>query len=254
MPSHLRQLALQFAAAVAVLSLCWPYFALRNQPLPWPETALAIGGTALLFAGMTRQRWWWKLIHASFAPAAWAAARLPLDPAWFLGAFLALLLVYRGALCGRIPLYFTNRATAAALGRLITSRAARRFIDLGAGTGSVLGPLARDFPDAQFTGIENSPAPWLAGYLRTARLKNCTWRWGDIWQTDLAGYDVVYAFLSPAPMSALWVKAAQEMAPDSIFISNSFPVEGVDACEVVEVGDARQTRLYCYRPVPSLKA
>ena len=55
-------------------------------------------------------------------------------------------------------------------------------------------------------------------------------------------------------MSALWVKAAQEMAPDSVFISNSFPVEGVDACEVVEVGDARQTRLYCYRPLPSLKA
>jgi hypothetical protein len=37
------------------------------------------------------------------------------------------------------------------------------------------------------------------------------------------------------------------MRPGSLFISNSFAVPGVEASAVVEVGDARETQLYCYR-------
>ena len=60
----LRQMALQGAALIAVLTLAWPYFGLRGEALPWPETAFAIGGVALLLATLSRQPWWWKLIHA----------------------------------------------------------------------------------------------------------------------------------------------------------------------------------------------
>lgn len=121
-----------------------------------------------------------------------------------------------------------------------------RFLDLGAGIGSTLRPLAEARPDAHFCGIENAPATWLIGRLRTAGLSNCNWQWGDIWKTKLNDYDVVYAFLSPAPMPALWEKARQEMRPGSLFISNSFAVPEVTANTVIEVDDARQTRLYCY--------
>ena len=65
------QLALQSAAVIAVLSLAWPYFGLRNEPLPWPETALAIGFTAFLFAHTSRQRFIWQFIHAAFLPLLW---------------------------------------------------------------------------------------------------------------------------------------------------------------------------------------
>jgi hypothetical protein len=51
----LRQLALQFSALIFVLSLAWPYYGLRNEELPWPETAFAIGAVALLIATLTRQ-------------------------------------------------------------------------------------------------------------------------------------------------------------------------------------------------------
>jgi hypothetical protein len=230
-----------------VLSLAWPYFAIRNQALPWPETALAIGGVALLLAGLTHQRWWWRLIHALFAPLAWGIALLSIEPGWFLLAFILLLLVYRGAITGQIPLYLSNTVTAAALAEVTAQRPGMRFVDLGAGIGSVLRPLARARPDAQLCGIENAPAPWLIGYLRTIGLANCDWRWGDIWRANLAEYDVVYAFLSPAPMPELWNKVVREMRPGSVFISNSFAVPGVDASSVIALDDARQTRLYCYR-------
>jgi len=246
-PTHMRQLALQCAAAFAVLSLAWPYFLLRNEVLPWPETALAIGGLALLAASLTRQPWWWRLIHAMFAPMAWFIAELSIPPGWFLVAFVVMLLVYRGAITAQVPLYFSNHETANALAGLFKDKADIRFVDLGAGIGSVLYPLALTLPKARLTGIENAPATWLAGRIRTAGLRNCTWRWGDLWRTELAEYNVVYAFLSPAPMSRLWEKVQREMPPGSFFISNSFAVPGVEASSVIDVDDARKTRLYCYQ-------
>lgn len=244
---HLRQLAVQCAAAFVVLSLAWPYFIIRNEPLPWPATALAIGACALLIASLTRQPWWWRLIHALFAPLAAGVAALAIDPGWFLLAFVLMLLVYRGAISGQIPLFLSNAATAAALAKLVPAGSGQRFIDLGAGLGSVTRTLAKARPELQVSGVENAPATWLIGYLRTRGLANCTWNWGDLWRTDLARYEVAYAFLSPAPMAALWAKAQREMPPGSLLVSNSFPVPGRDADATIAVDDARQTRLYCYR-------
>jgi len=246
-PPYLRQLALQCAAAFAVLSLAWPYFLLRNEALPWPTTAFAIGALALLIASLTRQAWWWRLIHALFAPLAWLAADLSIDPGWFLLGFILMLLVYRGAITTQVPLYFSNGATADALAKLLGKQANCRFVDLGAGIGSMLRPLSKALPHAELTGIENAPATWLIGYVRTARLKHCHWRWGNLWHTRLAEYDVVYAFLSPAPMSELWAKVQREMRPGSVFISNSFAVPETEASQIIEVNDSRQTRLYCYQ-------
>ncbi|QKV58060.1 MAG: hypothetical protein HT580_13375 [Dechloromonas sp.] len=48
LPTHYRQLALQGAAIVVVLSLAWPYFGWKAEPMPWRETAFAIGGVAFL--------------------------------------------------------------------------------------------------------------------------------------------------------------------------------------------------------------
>ncbi len=243
----LRQLTLQCAAAFAVLSLAWPYFGIRNETLPWPATALAIGGAALLLASLLHQAWWWRLIHALFAPLAWGVASLPINPDWFLLAFVLLLLVYRGAITGQIPLYLSNRDTVAALVELTSERSGMLFLDLGAGIGSVLRPLAKARRDARFTGVENAPATWIVGYLRMIGQANCDWRWGDIWRTNLAGYDVVYAFLSPAPMPELWQKVIREMRPGSLFISNSFAVPEVEPSDVLTIADARHTRLYCYQ-------
>ena len=244
---HLRQLALQAAAAFAVLSLAWPYYGIRGEALPWPATAYAMGGVAGLLAVLTRQPWWWWLIHLAFAPLAWSVARLDIDPGWFLLLFIGLLLVYRGALSGQVPLYLSNAQTAAVLDELTQDIGALRFVDLGAGIGSVVRQLARTRPTAHFTGVENAPASWLIGRLRTRGLANCHWLWGNFWQTRLDDFDVVYAFLSPAPMAALWEKAQREMRPGSLLISNSFPVPGVAATNVVAVADGRQTQLYCYR-------
>src|SRR5574343_341478 len=180
-----RQLALQGAAAILVLSLAWPYFGVQGEAMPWRETSLAIGGVALLFATLSRQPWWWRVIHAGFMPLVWATHQLAIDPGWFLLAAILVLLVFRGALSGQVPLYLSNRETVAALADLLADRGPCRFVDLGAGLGSTTVPLADHLPEHHFTGIENAPLTWLAGRLLTVGRPNVDWRWADLWQTPL---------------------------------------------------------------------
>ncbi len=66
-----RQLALQGAAIILVLSLAWPYFGWTAAAMPWRETCLAIGGVAFAFATLSRQPWPWRLVHAAVMPLTW---------------------------------------------------------------------------------------------------------------------------------------------------------------------------------------
>jgi len=243
----LRQLALQGAAVILVLSLAWPYFGWSAEAMPWLQTSLAIGGVALVFATLSRQPWWWRVIHAGFMPLVWLTQTLAIEPGWFLLAFILLMLVYRGALSGQVPLYLSNRQTVARLAELLAERGPCRFLDLGAGLGSTTVPLADFLPDSRFTGVENAPLTWLVGRFFCLGRPNIDWRWADMWQTDLAEHDVVYAFLSPAPMADLWKKVEAEMQPGSLFVSNSFPVPGVVPSQVIEVACTPPRPLYCYQ-------
>lgn len=246
LPPPIRQLALQGAAVILVLSIAWPYFGWTAETLPWRETSLAIGGVALFFATLSRQPWWWRIIHAGFLPLVWATQSLAIDPFWFLLAFVMLLLVYRGALSGQVPLYLSNQQTVAALADLLAERQPLHMLDLGAGLGSTTVPLADQFPDSQFTGVENAPLTWLLGRLFSLGRPNIHWRWADMWQTGLGEYNVVYAFLSPVPMAKLWEKAKTEMTPGSLFISNTFPVPGMVPQQIIEVDCTPPRPLYCY--------
>ena len=78
-------------------------------------------------------------------------------------------------------------------------------------------------------------------------LRNSRWILGSFWELPLADFDVVYAYLSPAPMPSLWLKVVQEMRSGTLFISNSFEVPDIEPTRVIELDDRRKTRLYCYR-------
>ena len=243
----MRQFALQGAAVILVLSFAWPYYGWSATALPWLQTSLLIGGVALLLASISRQPWWWRIIHAVFMPLVWETHQLSIEPGWFLLAAILILLIFRGALSGQVPLYLSNRETVAALADLLADRGPCRFVDLGAGLGSTTVPLADHLPDHQFTGIENAPLTWLAGFALSRGRSNIAWRWDDLWATDLGQHDVVYAFLSPVPMPRLWEKVQKEMQPGSLFISNSFPVPGISPDRVIEVPCTPPRPLYCYQ-------
>lgn len=213
---------------------------------------LAIAGLqglgAALAARLLRAPVWWLPIHLGFMPLALLAQRLGL-PSWVWLAGLAILLsIFWRTDLSRVPLFLSSVAASEALARLLPAEPAA-LIDLGCGDGGLLRRLARARPDCRFVGVEHAPLPWVWAWLSCRKLPNVEIRFGDYWSHPLGGYALVYAFLSPAPMQQLWVKARAEMRPGALLISNSFAIPDVPCAATVEVADGRRTRLYCYRPV-----
>jgi hypothetical protein len=223
-PRHLaRQIALQLAVTFFVFCMAWPFYYLRAAEWNGAIVSLAIGVIAFALARWARLPWWWQIIHLFFAPCIWVGLQLPISPLWHLGAFIVLLLVFRGAASERVPLYLSGKECTVWLAALLPERT--RLLDIGAGIGSLLSPLAERRPDLYLSGIDHAPLPWLVGKCRTWRTR-IDWRWGNFWTHSLTPYQAVYCFLSPAPMAALWEKACREMAAGSFFISKAFPVPG----------------------------
>jgi SAM-dependent methyltransferase len=216
------------------------------ERLPLIGIALLLqGGLAALICGLLRLPRWWLLIAFLFPLAMGSALLIGNLPAWPFGlAFLVLALVFSNTTRGRVPLYLTNAETASVLKDLMRDRKALRMLDLGCGLGGVVRAL--DGEGRQARGVENAPAVYLAARLLSLLTGKGEIRRGDLWKTDVSQEDVVYAFLSPAPMAALWQKLSTEMKPGSLFVSNSFPVPDIDPDEIWELSDNRKTRLYLY--------
>ena len=209
--------------------------------------AMLQGGVAALIAVRWRSPPWWVMIHLSFMPLVVAARAFNLPP-WIWPAGLTLLvLVFWRTDRSRVPLYLSSRQSAEALQELIPPSACR-VIDLGCGDGGLLRRLARARPDCRFVGVEHAPLPWLWARLASRSLPNLTIRYGDYWGHPLDGYDLVHAFLSPAPMARLWSKACAEMHGCALLVSNSFPVPDQPEESRIAVNDRAKTYFYVYRP------
>ena len=232
-----RQFALQAAAAFLILSALWPYYGMAGKPYHWPLTTVLIGLTASVFSRLAGQPWWWRLIHLFFAPLAWLMLQVDIDPGWFLFGFLGLVLFYRGVMVERVPLYLSGINAIDLVAETIEQRQPRHFIDLGAGIGSMVVPLAKAFPECHFTGVEYSPMSWLIGWLRTRGMANVDWRFANLWSAPLGHFDLAYAFLSPAPMPQLAKKFDAEMAPGGVLISNSFFIPDREATAERQAGE-----------------
>ena len=169
-------------------------------------------------------------------------------PGWVWPVALAcMLLVFGGGLRSRVPLYHSNRAAWQALLSLCPPGMVR-FVDLGAGLGGPLAFLAKARPDGFFLGVETSPFSCAWAWLRTLSVRsNCKVHCSSLWNVDLGGYEVVYAFLSPAPMAELWAKAEREMRPGTVFVSNTFEVPGRRPQEVLPLPGRKDACLWVYR-------
>jgi len=216
-----------------------------NTPIILWISLQAIGAAAL------GKRWslgpYWTLFQIA----------LPMTLAWHMGhpvplwvyptLLVILLLVYGGGILTRVPLYNSGLPAWRAIAELIPENEAVRFVDLGAGLGGPLAYIAAHRPKAVLLGVEASPLVWLIGWLRTSRFRpRCNFRLHSIWKTDLRDAHIVFAFLSPAPMSALWAKARLEMPPGSILISHSFEVPGQKPYDRIPLPGRKDSALLLY--------
>ncbi|RJG00054.1 class I SAM-dependent methyltransferase [Noviherbaspirillum saxi] len=187
------------------------------------------GAAAAALSRWRRLAAWWLPIQFLFPVAVVVLLAVRLPPWIFLCAFLVLLPLYWTTFRTQVPFYPSGRATWLAVEKLLPSKSDIRMIDIGSGFGGMVMHLAEHRPSGDFQGIELAPLPWLASRL-IARLRRNPARFmrGDYENLSLASYDVVFAYLSPAAMPALWHKACAEMHSGSLLLSLEFPVPGAE--------------------------
>lgn len=217
------------------------------QP-PWWQLAIAQGGFAALLSYLVHQPGWWPPLHFSFFPAILLAQQASV-PAWlYLAAFLMLVLFYWSTFRTRVPLYLSDRKAWQAVVPLLPQTQSFRFIDVGSGLGDVPFYLEPRFPEGHFYGTEIAPAPWLISRLRAGfRRSRVVFMRRDYTALDLAGFDVVFAFLSPAVMPALWQQAHAQMRSGSLFISLSFGVQAREPDHEIALAEGARHTLYAWR-------
>ncbi|QOJ23517.1 MAG: class I SAM-dependent methyltransferase [Gammaproteobacteria bacterium] len=212
------------------------------------EWSLLQGLAAGLFSYALRMPVWWMPIHFAFIPLVVVALALNISSTACLVLFLGLWLIYGKTYKTQVPLYLSSNRVTQVLQSLLPESNRFSFVDLGSGCGGLLSHLAQKNRNGVFHGIEAAPLPFLISKLRSLfGAKNCAVTWGDFWQQDFSQYDVVYAYLSPVPMAALWEKACKEMRPGSLLISNTFIIPGVAANQSIKLDDFSNSTLYLWK-------
>ncbi|MEQ1531754.1 MAG: class I SAM-dependent methyltransferase [Methylococcales bacterium] len=248
LPPSIKAFLLQLSAVV-IAFLCIRAAGLQPGLLSF---ALGCGLLATLFSYLTKLAGWWLIIQFLFLPGAVLLLSVNIAPHWFLGLFLIMLLVYWSTFRSQVPLYLSSRKVWQALEALLPAEKPGKsfsFIDLGCGLGGVLTHLAKIRPDGRYYGVELAPLPFLYSWLRIklGAYQHCHVQRSSMWQCNLADYDVVFAYLSPAPMAELWHKARAEMRPGTLFISSTFAVPGQAARQTIQIDDLHHSTLLVWK-------
>ncbi len=221
----MKALAAQFLALLLVLLIVGLAGAFTRQPI---TVIVALFLQGLISAAIVRVMGlarWWIFIQFFFPISLFCAYSLHLPSIIFLVAFLFSLGMYWTTFRSQVPFYPSMPATWKAVADLLPKDRPIRFVDIGSGLGGLVIDLAMKRPESVFVGIELAPLAWLASWL-LARLRRSQGRfiYGDYTRLDLSQFDVVFAYLSPAAMPALWKKATVEMRPGSLLLSYEFSV------------------------------
>lgn len=234
--------ALCQALAVALIIIAWSV--IPNFPL----VVLLGAATSLITASILRLPIPWRILNASLPLGAAISLNIELPHWLFLTVFLGLLCVYAPAFATRVPYYPTPKAAySLILAELPTDRPFT-FVDIGCGFGDLLFFLSKYRPNGTFVGLEIGLLPWLVGRFRSYKYRGqrVSIQFKNMWRVPLHDFDVVYTFLSPAPMAQIWEKVSREMKQGSLFITNTFEVPA-PATETLSVKDARCSRLFFHK-------
>lgn len=231
--------ALLLQCAAFPLTLVCVYLLVRaGIHIDFTGVALIQGLLASLLTLSRKLAVWWFVIQLLFPLALIKARTLAISPLFFLAAFLFLLALYWSTFRTQVPYYPSGRRVWDEVARLLPVGRPVRAIDIGSGLGGLVLELAQRRPDSRFDGIELAPLPWVVSRLR-AKMSGSSARFlrGDYEDLDFADYDLVFAYLSPAAMSALYKKAARELRPGAKLLSYEFLItEKAPDLDIVPTG------------------
>lgn len=123
---------------------------------------------------------------------------------------------------GKIKLDMIAEARAA----LKKAKKPMKVTDLGCGSGVLLLPLAKEFPEHEFIGLEWDVVPLTMGKIKAklAGLKNIKFVKGNYMKESHANMDVIMCYVLKVTGEPLGKKLASEIKDTAVVISEMFPL------------------------------
>ena len=109
-----------------------------------------------------------------------------------------------------------------------------RVTDLGCGSGVLLLPLAKEFPQHEFIGLEWDIVPLTMGRIKALGLKNIKFVKGDYMKTSHSDMDLIMCYVLKVTGEPLGKKLAKEIKDDCVVISEMFPLGHLDEVKQIE--------------------
>lgn len=199
--------------------------------------------------GMAR---WWQWIHFCFPLLVWLMMMFTIPTEVYLLGFLVTASIYWTTFRTQVPYYPSRLPIWQKVSALTHQYQAHyganiRVMEIGSGLGGFSRYIANTHPEAKVEGVEVAPLPWLVSrVLAFWQHSNAICHLANYNQLNFADYNIVFAYLSPAAMPALWQKAQQELNPGCLLISLEFPIPGVAPTQQV-AGDTQSPDLFIYQ-------
>ena len=109
-----------------------------------------------------------------------------------------------------------------------------KIIDLGSGTGGLLLPLAKKFPEHQFVGYDWDFVVCQILKWRSRKLANLSVVRANFLNTDLSQYDLLLCFLDTKAAEELSLKMAKEVKKDALIISSAFKLNDLSPQKIFD--------------------
>lgn len=109
-----------------------------------------------------------------------------------------------------------------------------KVTDLGCGSGALLIPLAKEFPQHEFIGLEWDIVPLTMGKIKAHGLKNIKFVKGDYMKTSHADMDLIMCYVLKVTGEPLGKKLSLEIKDTAVVISEMFPLGHLKEIKQIE--------------------
>jgi SAM-dependent methyltransferase len=191
---------------------------------------------------------WWCWINAVFPILVGIFQSFNWSSSIFLVGFLILALFYWSNFLTRVPYYPSSEVVWSEIADLLPSDQAVNVLEIGSGFGGFCLFIKKHKPDSTVVGVELSPIIWLYSRIRQLVLKiDCQFLRQDYRRMNFTKQDLIFAFLSPAAMPALYLQAKKQMKTGAILASYRFEIPCAKNESVEEIEISYGKTLYVWR-------
>lgn len=109
-----------------------------------------------------------------------------------------------------------------------------KIIDLGCGTGTLLLPLAKEFPEHEFVGYDWDWIICKIVKFRSKKLSNIKIICDNFMKADFEEYDLIMCFLDTRAAVDLSSKFKERLKPGTVVISSAFELKNLEPTRILD--------------------